>query len=138
MTRATSGADHRILVIDDHPAIRRSLVEFLRSAGQVETACGGEEGLALADRFRPNAILVDWHMPVMDGAEFVRRYRRAQDSAAIILLSADPAVDDIAAELGVVALQKGTDPRGLSDCVVRLLRPQPEGAAGMRETASRL
>ena len=121
MTRATSGTHRRILVIDDHPSVRHGLVELLRTAGQVEAACGGEEALALARRFRPHAIVVDWHMPVMDGPEFVRRYRREHGRAAIILMSADPTVHDVATELEVVALSKSGEPSMLAECVARLL-----------------
>ena len=86
----------RILVIDDEP-LNRKLVSFrLKQAGyEVETASGGPEGLELARRRPPDAILTDILMPSMDGFSFCREVRRDPALAAIpIVLLSSAYVDE--------------------------------------------
>ncbi len=57
-----------VLVVDDDPAVREMLTRFLASEGfRPVTAGGGKEGLDLAERLRPAAIVLDVLMPQMDG-----------------------------------------------------------------------
>jgi PAS domain S-box-containing protein len=57
-----------LLVIDDEPTVRDLLVRFLSKEGfQVRTAADGAEGLELAARLRPDAIILDVMMPRVDG-----------------------------------------------------------------------
>lgn len=61
----------RILVVDDDPDLRHSLVEVLEDEGyEVSCANNGEEALRALARAAPNAILLDLTMPVMDGWTF--------------------------------------------------------------------
>ena len=63
-------ADHgaRILVVDDDPLARRSLRAMLeRGYYQVETAEGGVEAIALLSSYKPELVLLDIHMPGIDG-----------------------------------------------------------------------
>jgi two-component system sensor histidine kinase/response regulator len=72
--RADYGA--RILAVDDDPLARRSIRAMLeRSYYQVETAESGAEALALLSSYRPELILLDIQMPIMDGLEVCRRIR---------------------------------------------------------------
>jgi len=73
-----------VLVIDDDPATRNVLGQFLAKKGfRVEAAATGEEGLAMARRLRPRAITLDVVMPGMDGW------------AVLSALKADPDLADI-------------------------------------------
>jgi two-component system chemotaxis response regulator CheY len=67
----------RALVIDDSRAMRALLTRALGQAGfEVSAACNGREGLErLRAEGRFDIVLVDWHMPEMDGYEFVRSVR---------------------------------------------------------------
>ena len=57
-----------VLVIDDEPTVRDLFQTYLSKLGyQVALASGGDEGLRLARKLRPNAILLDVMMPGMDG-----------------------------------------------------------------------
>jgi two-component system, OmpR family, phosphate regulon response regulator PhoB len=66
----------RVLIIDDEEDYRIIAAEILKTAGmEVKTAEDGEKGLAALKEFSPDAILVDWNMPKMDGEDFCRALR---------------------------------------------------------------
>ena len=63
-------------VVDDSRVIRRVARRVLEDLGfVVGEAADGLDALAQVRTARPTAILLDWHMPVMDGIEFLRRLR---------------------------------------------------------------
>src|ERR1700730_9748333 len=67
-----------ILIVDDLPANRKFLVVLLRHHGhRLLEAADGREGLAAAHAERPDLVITDVLMPVMDGYEFVRQLRLA-------------------------------------------------------------
>ena len=73
-----------ILVVDDDAAVRDSIVAILADAGyHVRTATNGAEGIQAMLERRPDAILVDWRMPVMDGLTFCDTQRRLEGFEAI-------------------------------------------------------
>src|SRR5205085_2847187 len=83
-----------ILVVDDTLIFRDPLAASLRHAGY-ETACAGngEEALAAVAARRPDLILLDMAMPVMDGVSFLRalRGRGGRDAEIpVVVLSAAP------------------------------------------------
>jgi two-component system, chemotaxis family, chemotaxis protein CheY len=81
-----------ILVVDDDPDILDALSEILEAEGyEVDRARHGQEALARIDQRRPDLILLDLMMPVMDGWEFAHALRRREDvgQLPIVILSAD-------------------------------------------------
>jgi DNA-binding response OmpR family regulator len=77
-----------LLLIDDDVLLRRSVAFSLENAGyRVSTAANAEDALALAERDRPDLILLDISLPGMDGLDALRAFR-AQDHVPIILLTA--------------------------------------------------
>jgi len=61
-------APRRVLVVDDEPSIRELVAEALReSAYHVDTAANGADALRIMRRRRPQAIVLDLMMPVLDG-----------------------------------------------------------------------
>ena len=82
----------KILVVDDNGNNRALLKNYLEPLGFiVAEANNGEEGLATAKTFQPDAILADLVMPVMDGAEMIARIKQQQDlrDKVIITISAN-------------------------------------------------
>jgi CheY-like chemotaxis protein len=82
----------QILVVDDDPDILEALSEILEAEGyEVDRARHGREALARIEQRRPDLILLDLMMPVMDGWEFsqVLRQRSDWDDIPVVVLSAD-------------------------------------------------
>jgi two-component system chemotaxis response regulator CheY len=80
------------LVVDDSRAIRKVARRILEDMGfQVGEAGDGPEALELCRSAMPEAILLDWRMPVMTGPEFVRRLRQEPGGAGpkVIFCSAE-------------------------------------------------
>jgi two-component system, chemotaxis family, chemotaxis protein CheY len=64
------------LVVDDSRVIRKVARRILEDLGfEVAEASDGAEGLGWCRAMMPDAILLDWNMPVMGGMEFLRRLR---------------------------------------------------------------
>ena len=109
-----------ILVIDDHPDVRLLTQEVLVAEGfRVETAENGVRGLSIAQRLKPDLILLDIMMPVMGGYEFIREYRRNANTP-IILLTAKIEETDKVLGLELGADDYMTKPFGLRELVARV------------------
>jgi two-component system cell cycle response regulator len=96
----------RILSIDDSKTIRLSLARLFRPfACEWREASNGEEGLALAIREKPDLIILDYNMPVMDGIAMLRKLREhaSLKRTPVIMLTADSRLESLAtvARLGV-------------------------------------
>jgi len=76
------------LVVDDSRAMRAILTRLLTGLGfDVAQAGDGAEALAVLDGgVRPDVILVDWNMPVMDGLTFIKRCRARDEFRDIVLM----------------------------------------------------
>jgi DNA-binding response OmpR family regulator len=81
----------KILVVDDEPNILMSIEFILEMEGyEVHTARDGDEALDVAERVRPDLILLDVNMPRKDGYEVCRMLRKREDLAGmkVIMLTA--------------------------------------------------
>lgn len=120
-----------ILVVEDDKLIREGLAMTLTQAKHVvHEAANGKEGLEIAKKIHPDAILTDLRMPVMDGHEMVSSIRKDGEwgkNVPILILSADESADSIntALQKGVtVYLSKsGLDPEALSDQILTAVGP---------------
>jgi len=80
----------RVLVVDDHPALLRRMVELLESLPEavvVGQARSGPEALEAAKRLRPDLALVDLTMPGMNGLETTRQLLTTPEPPTIVLLA---------------------------------------------------
>jgi len=84
----------RVLIVDDHPSFLASASALLYSEGYevVGTAADGNAALAVADVLRP-VVLVDIHLPVVDGFEVTRRLVEMPQPPVVVLTSSRDAVD---------------------------------------------
>ncbi len=78
----------RVLVVDDEPHVARFLEFVLAGAGyQAAVATDGEGALVVAERFVPDAVLLDPVLPGLSGCEVTKRLRsRAKDARLVILV----------------------------------------------------
>ena len=67
------------LIIDDSRIIRKVARRIVEDMGfEVQEAADGAEALAVCGSAMPDAVLVDWNMPVMDGLTFLQRLRASE------------------------------------------------------------
>jgi PAS domain S-box-containing protein len=100
-TAVVSPASALVLVVDDDPDVRQALAGWLDMLGyRVAAAADGRAGLAALERLGPDAMLVDYAMPGLTGAEVAAAARRLRPDLPIILATGDAS----AVELGAGAL----------------------------------
>ena len=111
----------RILVVDDDEGVTTTFARMLRLEGfDVRTALNGELGLLEASKSRPDAIILDLRMPLVDGLRFLRRLRadNEQRDVPVAIVTGDYFLDDdIAAELRQLGAEVKFKPLWLDDLV---------------------
>lgn len=80
----------RVLIVDDHGVVRTGLEQLLANADEIElvgSATNGEEAVELALERSPDVVLMDLHMPVLDGIEATRRIIAGGSAARVVVLT---------------------------------------------------
>jgi AraC-like DNA-binding protein/CheY-like chemotaxis protein len=102
-----------VLIVDDDRGTRETIAGYLTLEGYaIGVAESGEDGLREAQRAKPVAVLLDYHLPDIDGLECLRRLRRQSVRAAVIVFTADWEIESHADEfrrLGATFLSKLCD-----------------------------
>ncbi len=114
-----------ILVVDDEPKIARLARDYLEKNGyRVITAADGQSALTTARREKPDLIVLDLMLPVMDGREVCKILRRESDVPIIMLTALAEEVDQITGlEIGADDyITKPFSPRALVARVRAMLR----------------
>lgn len=108
----------RALVAEDDPGIRRLIAGMLEMDGwDVREAADGEEAVAIAEDWHPDAVVIDVMMPNKDGLTAVREIREMDggDEVGVVVVSAKAAAEDDARDAGSDDfLAKPFDPDELS------------------------
>jgi two-component system, NarL family, response regulator DegU len=88
-TARTSTRPIRLLLVDDHRMLREGLRRSMELYGfdVVGEGSDGEEGLRLAAALRPDVVLMDVSMPVLDGVEATRRIRQQSPETQVVMLT---------------------------------------------------
>src|ERR671924_2397330 len=99
----------RVLLADDDAPFRDSLRQLIESQphlGVIGSASDGLAAIELADELSPDAVVIDLHMPLLDGVTAVARLRRDHPSMCVIALTGDeaPALHRAVAEAGADAV----------------------------------
>ena len=85
----------KILVVDDEADVRRFLTAVLQKRGhETLTAVDGREAYEIAERERPDLIILDLNLPKIDGVEVCQRIRAAGSPVGILMLTARSSLDD--------------------------------------------
>ena len=128
---------NRILVIEDDASIRLGLEDTLKAKGyEVAVATRGQAGLELAERSRPDLIILDIMLPDLDGFEVCRRLknpRGGMPEVPIIMLSARGAELDRVRGLELGADDYVTKPFSLMELLARVAAVLRRGARGGAE-----
>jgi DNA-binding NtrC family response regulator len=111
----------RILVVDDEVNARTALAELLRDEGyDVETAADAFKALGKYESFSPHVVVTDLKMPGMDGIELVKKIRAAEESAAVIVMTAFGAVQSAVDAMRAGAAEYLTKPINFDELMVVL------------------
>jgi len=129
----------RVLLADDTPEIRQLLRIALELEGNFEVvgeAADGRQALDLADSHRPDAVILDLAMPVMDGLQAIPAIRRATPHTKILVLSGFTSEQMGREALAVGAdayLEKGVPPGDIVAALNRLCEGVSNGDGGDAE-----
>src|SRR5450756_1846941 len=88
----------KVLIAEDSPVVREFLVYILGSDPDIQivgTANDGEQAIAAVQRYRPDVITMDIHMPKMDGLDATRRIMET-DPTPIVIVSGSTDPHDVA------------------------------------------
>jgi DNA-binding NarL/FixJ family response regulator len=80
----------KVLVVDDHPVVREGLVAMINRAGDLTVlgeAGDGQAAVQAALQLRPDVVLMDLRMPVLDGVEATRRLKAAMPQLGVVILT---------------------------------------------------
>ncbi len=113
MTATTMSENTRVLVIDDHPLLRKGVCQLLELTDGftvVGEAASGREGIEVAKQLDPDLILLDLNMKGINGLETLRTLRDMGVDARIILLTVSNAPEDL-----IGAIRAGADGYILKD-----------------------
>ena len=139
MSSPSASPPLRAVVVDDTPDLRALLVLALEQSGQivvVAEAGNGYEGVERVREHRPDIVLLDLAMPVMDGLEALPSMRRLCPDATIVVLSGfgATAMADRALAAGADGyLQKGAPASAILDYVRSLVGFAPAGLRLLRQ-----
>jgi DNA-binding response OmpR family regulator len=115
----------KILIVDDDEGVTQTFARMLRLEGyQVRTAISAEKGLLEAEQSRPDAIILDLRMPLLDGLGFLRRLRAQSNQRAtpVAIVTGDYFLDEaVSTELRELGAELQFKPLWLED-LVRLAR----------------
>lgn len=121
---------HRILLVDDHPMMRRGIRQMLELDTDLEVvgeAGNGEEALHLIEPLKPDLVLLDNNMPQLNGIETLRRLRAMNYRGKVLLFTVSDAEDDIRDALRLDAngyLLKDMEP----ELLIQYIRDALDGA----------
>ena len=109
------------MIIDDEAGVRELLADALKLAGfETVTAADAMVAQTLLRTTKPDLLIVDINMPMMDGFEFIERIRGNGDNTPALMLSARGDRADITRGLTLGADDYVTKPFGLEELVLRV------------------
>jgi DNA-binding response OmpR family regulator len=118
---ATHPIAAKILIVDDDESVTQTFASMLRLEGyQVRTAITAENGLRVAEETRPDAIILDLRMPLVDGLGFLRRLRAKDEQrlTPVAIVTGDYFLEDeISNELKQLGAELRFKPMWLEDLV---------------------
>jgi len=127
-TAANDREPVRVLVVDDHALFAEALMLTLGIDDRIQvvgSAASGTEAVSLAQALHPDVILMDVHMPTMDGIEATRHVRRVSPRSRVVVVTAARSPELRAHAMAAGAerlLTKDTPALGLIDAILDVPR----------------
>jgi two-component system response regulator AtoC len=122
-------AKKKILIVDDEKLVRWSLAQKCAEYGfQGVQAENAEEALRLAQSESPDVILLDVHLPDQSGIEVLERLKQSGDAATIIMMTADPRLEEVKAALRLGAYDFISKPIQFEELAVTVQNAAEAGA----------
>ncbi len=119
--RRPDGTPPRVLVVDDEATLSELLAMALRYEGwEVRTAGDGLGAVRTAREFQPDAVVLDWMLPDIDGIEVLTRLRAVDTHVPVLFLTARDAVEDRVAGITAGGDDYVTKPFSLEEVVARI------------------
>lgn len=134
----------RILIADDHPAMRSAIAEIIRLSGQEWEVCGeaenGRDAVERADKLKPDLIVMDLMMPERDGVSAGRAIREMLPDPAIVIYSlwVSPLLEAEAKQAGIQAVVQKPNGAGLLAAIREAIAAggqRTEGGSPSRDAA---
>lgn len=137
-----------VLVVDDHPLVRTGVANIIDHEPDLRVVAEAADGAAAVvafERHRPDVVLLDLRLPVMEGVEVVRQIRRRDPAAKVIVLTTYDTDEDITRALKAGAkayVLKDISARNLITCIHDVLAGKtylaPSAAAKLAEGVARV
>ena len=114
-------AQKRILIVDDDKLVRWTLTQKCAEFGYFSLeASSGEEALSVLQTEQVDAILLDVHLPDLSGIEVLDKLKQAGETRSVIMMTADPQLDDVKAALRLGAYDFVSKPVNFDELTVTL------------------
>ncbi|MGH8913110.1 MAG: response regulator [Acidimicrobiia bacterium] len=116
----------RVMIVDDHPVVRRGLRAFLETQPGMEVvgeAADGQEALRVVATGNPDLVLLDLHLPDASGSELIPQIRKWNPAIKVLVLTGFAARHEVVPAIRAGAdgyLLKDTDPDQLADAIREL------------------
>jgi NarL family two-component system response regulator LiaR len=129
----------RVLVVDDHPVVRRGIKSLLAEEDGIDLAgeaANGLEALQQVEKLRPDVILMDLVMPEMGGIEAIQRITAVHPQARILVMTSFAADDKVFPSIKAGALGyllKDSDPEDM----LRMIRQVYRGELSIHPSIAR-
>lgn len=129
----------RVLIVDDHPVVRRGIKSLLAEEADIEVvgeAANGKEAIQKVAELLPDVILMDLVMPEMNGIEAIRQITASHPDARILVMTSFAADDKVFPSIKAGALGyllKDSDPEDL----IRMIHQVYRGELSIHPTIAR-
>jgi two-component system, NtrC family, response regulator AtoC len=122
-------AQKRILIVDDEKLVRWALTQKCAEFGfQSLEASSGEEALQALQKESVDAVLLDVHLPDLSGIQVLEKLKQAGETPSVIMITADPQLDEVKAALRLGAYDFVSKPVNFEELAVTLQNALEAGA----------
>src|SRR5581483_1245209 len=110
MSRSFKNKNIRVIIVEDSPTTRAVLVKLFAGAAGFEVAgeaANGAEAVERAITLSPDLIVMDVHMPILDGLDATKEIMREAPTPILMVTASSSAADTSEVSLGLSAMQAG-------------------------------